>query len=116
MPLAPSKHDIVKSYRDLYRSALWAVQYSSPARYVLKSHLRLAYRSNHASSYNLPKINNTLVFLKHAAKEKGLEHRLLKNLLHVWWWQEQSSRKRKEYVPPRIQDSGDVRNVELTIR
>ncbi|KAL8679369.1 MAG: hypothetical protein Q9186_004335 [Xanthomendoza sp. 1 TL-2023] len=90
------RHVIVKSYRDLYRQALRAVQYSSPARYTLKSHLRLAYRSNGADAFSSPKIENTLLFLKHAAEERGLEHRMLKNLLHVWWWQSQSSKQKKE--------------------
>lgn len=98
MPPAGTKYDIVKSYRDLYRSALRAVQFSSPSRCTLKSHLRLAYRSNDTNAFNPAKVKNTLLFLKHAAEEKGLEHRLLKSLLHVWWWQEISSRQRREYV------------------
>lgn len=91
--------EIVRSYRNLYRHALRAVQYSSPARYTLKSHLRLAYRSNGAEAFCSLKIDNTLLFLKHAAEVRGLEHRLLKSLLHVWWWQSLSSKQRKVYVP-----------------
>lgn len=93
----PNKQEIVKSYRHLYRHALRAIQFSSPGRYTLKSHLRLAYRSNDTTAFDLLKVENTLLFLKHAAEERGLEHRLLKSLLHVWWWQEQSSRQRREY-------------------
>lgn len=96
--------EIVRSYRNLYRHALRAVQYSSPARYTLKSHLRLAYRSNGAEAFNSTRIDNTLLFLRHAAEERGLEHRMLKSLLHVWWWQAQPSRQRKEHVPPFIFD------------
>ncbi|KAL8645065.1 MAG: hypothetical protein Q9210_006916 [Variospora velana] len=96
MPPAASKYDIVKSYRDLYRSGLHAVQFSSPSRYTLKSHLRLAYRSNDTNSFNPVKVKNTLLFLKHAAEQRGLEHRLLKSLLHVWWWQETTSRQRRD--------------------
>lgn len=103
MPPAPSRYDIVKSYRDLYRSALRAVQFSSPSRYTLKSQIRLAYRSNDTESFNPTKIENTLLFLRYAAKERGLEHRLLKTLLHVWWWQEKSSRQRREYVSSILQ-------------
>lgn len=100
MPLSSSKQEILNSYRSLYKGALRAVQFSSPARYTLKSHLRLAYISNDAQSFDPVKIANTLVFLKHAAEERGLEHRLLKGLLHVWWWQEQTSRQKKEYGGP----------------
>lgn len=105
MPLASSNVEIIKSYRDLYRSALRAVQFSSPARYTLKSHFRLAYRSNDANLFDPTKIGNTLVFLKHAAEKRGFEHRLLKCLLHVWWWQDESSRQKKEYVAPLFQRS-----------
>ncbi|KAI4228157.1 MAG: hypothetical protein L6R36_001871 [Xanthoria steineri] len=87
--MSPDRLEIVRSYRNLYRHALRAVQYSSPARYTLKSHLRLAYRSNGAEAFNSTRIGNTLLFLQHAAEERGLEHRMLKSLLHVWWWQAQ---------------------------
>lgn len=97
MPSSPSKHEILHSYRSLYKGALRAVQFSSPARYTLKSHLRLAYISNNAESFDPAKIANTLVFFKHAAEERGLEHRLLKGLLHTWWWQEQTRGRKKEY-------------------
>lgn len=97
MPLSPSKHEIISSYRSLYKGALHAVQFSSPARYTLKSHLRLAYRSNDVESFDRAKIENTLVFFKHAGEERGLEHRLLKSLLHVWWWQERNSTRKIEY-------------------
>ncbi len=92
------RHEIVRSYRSLYRHALRAVQYSSPARYTLKNHLRLAYRGSSVEAFSPARIDNTLLFLKHAAEERGFEHRMLKNLLHVWWWQAQPSRQKKEYV------------------
>lgn len=97
MSLCANKHEIVRSYRDFYRHALRAVQFSSPSRYTVKTHLRLAYRSNTATAFHPSKIANTLLFLKHAAEERGFEHRLLKGLLHVWWWQEQTSRQKREY-------------------
>ena len=92
------RYAIVRSYRSLYRHALRAVQYSSPARYTLKNHLRLAYRGSSVEAFSPIRIDNTLLFLKHAAEERGFEHRMLKNLLHVWWWQAQPSRQKKEYV------------------
>ncbi|MCJ1458874.1 hypothetical protein MMC28_009248 [Mycoblastus sanguinarius] len=87
--------NIVQSYRNLYRHALHAVQYSSPARYTLRSLLRNAYRTKTAADFDAEKIKNTLTFLHYAGKEKGLEHRLLKNLLHVWWW-EANDRKKQD--------------------
>ncbi|KAI4117710.1 MAG: hypothetical protein LQ345_002104 [Seirophora villosa] len=72
MPPAPSRYDIVKSYRDLYKSALHAVQFSSPSRYTLKSQIRLAYRSNDTESFNPTKIENTLLFLR--ARSLSIAH------------------------------------------
>ena len=92
------KCEIVRSYRNLYRHALRAIQYSSPARYTLKNHLQFAYRSNGVEAFSSTRIDNTLLFLRHAAEARGLEHRMLKSLLHVWWWQAQPGRLRKEYV------------------
>ncbi|KAL8712564.1 MAG: hypothetical protein Q9220_003095 [cf. Caloplaca sp. 1 TL-2023] len=94
--MTAGKEQILKSYRNLYRQALRAIQYSSPARYTLKNLLQLAYRRNAREAYNVHKIDNTIVFLKHAAEERGFEHRLLKNLLHMWWWQGQTIKRRRD--------------------
>ncbi|KAL8801443.1 MAG: hypothetical protein Q9182_004460 [Xanthomendoza sp. 2 TL-2023] len=63
---------------------------------ILGRHLRLAYRSNGPEAFSSSKIENTLLFLKHATEERGLEHRMLKNLLHVWWWQIQPKKQHGE--------------------
>lgn len=89
--------EVAGSYRKLYRQALHAVQYSSPARYTVRDHLRLAFRSNAPETFDSSRIANTLLFLKYAADERGLEHRLLKTLVHVWWWQGYRHKQRKEY-------------------
>ena len=89
---------IIHSYRALYRHALQAVQYSSPARQTLRNHLQLAYRNNAPEDFDSFKINNTIEFLQHATRETGLEHRMLKTLLHVWWWQGKSGKYKREYV------------------
>ena len=78
---------IVTSYRNLYRHALRAVQYSSPARFTVRALLRNAYRTGKPTDYDDDKINNTITFLQGAATEKGLEHRIVKNLLLTWWWE-----------------------------
>jgi len=96
--MTASRQQIVRSYRDIYRHALHAVQYSSPARYTVKALLENAYRTGKPTDYNLHRINNTLEFLRGAASEIGIEHRMLKNLLHTWWWEDKNRRHWKEYV------------------
>ena len=76
---------IVGAYRSLYRAGLHAVQYSKPARYVLKRTLDNEFRNNSASKFNKHRVGNTLMFLENAAKTRGVEHRILKNLIHVRW-------------------------------
>ena len=83
--MTPSALDVVRSYRSLYRHALRAVQYSAPARYLLRDEIRHAYRNNGAADFDGQKIENTLEFLRSAAAEKGWAHRIVKNLIHVWW-------------------------------
>ena len=95
--MSVSGPEIVRSYRQLYRYGLHAVQYSAPARYTLKILLENAYRTGNAADYDAKKINNTLTFLEGAAKEKGLEHKIVKNLLHTWYW-EVNRPKRRPYV------------------
>ena len=93
-----TRQQIVRSYRSLYRHALHAVQYSTPARYTLKALLENAYRTGKQEDYDQNRIDNTLLFLHGAASEKGMEHRILKNLLHTWWWETRKQRSWKEYV------------------
>ena len=88
---------IILAYRSLYRSALHAVQYSKPARYIVKDILNNSFRNGSRAEFNAKKIGNTILFLENAAKVKGLEHKILKNLVHVRWWQ-RSNRRRIEYV------------------
>ena len=85
--MAASSQEIVRSYRQLYRRGLHAVQYAAPARYTLKILLENQYRTGNAADFDAQKINNTLTFLEGAAKEKGLEHKMVKNLLHTWYWE-----------------------------
>lgn len=101
--MTPSSQEIVRSYRHLYRHALYAVQYAAPARYTLRILLRNAYRTGNAADFDAQKINNTVTFLEGAAKEKGLEHRILKNLLHTWFWDVNNGKHRKRSVLRRYQ-------------
>ncbi|KAL4722634.1 hypothetical protein ACLX1H_010515 [Fusarium chlamydosporum] len=86
-----STTQITHAYRSLYRNLLKAVQYSTPARYVARDQLRRAFREPGAT-YDERGIKRTNWFLEAAAKEKGMEHRILKNLIRV---QQMRFRKKK---------------------
>ena len=74
--------EIIHAYRHLYRGLLRAVMFSAPARYLARDQLRAAFREKGAQ-LDAQGIRRTLWFLKAAAQERGLEHRILKNLLRV---------------------------------
>ena len=95
--MSPSSQEIVRSYRSLFRYALHAVQYSSPARFTIKDVLETTFRAGNPTDLEPQKIKNTLEFLSCAAKENGLEHKILKSLLFTWWW-ENKNRPTKECV------------------
>jgi len=82
IPMSNPPHlAIIHSYRHMYRALLRAVQFSKPARYVARDQLRDAYRKGQLSNFDSVKIIQTLQFLKGAARERGLEHKILRNLL-----------------------------------
>ncbi|OJD40556.1 uncharacterized protein BKCO1_1000160 [Diplodia corticola] len=77
--------EILRAYRHLYSWGLRAVQYSKPARFTLRDRLRRIFRTNDRAAFDQRRIDNTLEFLRGATRERGLEHRLVKRLIHVWW-------------------------------
>lgn len=79
-----SQTQILHAYRRLLKASLRAIQYAKPARYTALQHLRDAFRLSPASAYDEISITRTLEFLNHAAKTRGLEHRIVKNLVRVW--------------------------------
>jgi hypothetical protein len=79
--------EIVSAYRRLYRAALHAVHYSTPARYQIRTAMRSGFRSQSAEYFNLHRVENTLQFLERARTHTGMEHKILKNILHVRYWQ-----------------------------
>lgn len=95
--MSVSQQQLVLAYRRLYRNGLHAVQYAKPARYTLKQILDQAFRNGTIEDFDATKIGNTILFLQNAAKETGLEHKVLKNLLHVRW-EETSSKRKAEYA------------------
>ena len=82
-----SRKEVILAYRHLYKHLLRAVQYSKPSRYVVQDRIRNAFRNSTIEEYDPARIAKTLEFLEGAAKVRGLEHRILKNLSHVWWEQ-----------------------------
>jgi hypothetical protein len=91
-----SSQRIVHAYRHLYRAFLRAVQYSTPARHVVRDRLRAAFRPPHGGDaaaaaararFNPVSVRRTLTFLEYAARHRGVEHRILKNLLHIRYYE-----------------------------
>ncbi|KAI0974769.1 DUF1763-domain-containing protein [Xylaria arbuscula] len=76
--------NVIHAYRHLYRALLHAVQFAKPARYTARNQLRRAFREKGAH-YDARGIVRTIFFLKAAARERGLEHRVLKNLIMIAW-------------------------------
>lgn len=76
---------VIHAYRHIYRQALKAIRYSTPARHVLRSTMRSAFRSTH--DLDPQKIANTLRFLERATEVRGLEHKIVKNLLLARYWE-----------------------------
>ena len=88
--------DVISAYRTLYRTGLRAVQFSKPARYTLRDIIRKAFRAEPPESFDRDRIGNTVLFLKNAARETGMEHKILKNLLHTRYWDVKYGRKEIE--------------------
>ncbi|KAI1438623.1 DUF1763-domain-containing protein [Xylaria sp. CBS 124048] len=73
---------VIHAYRHLYRGLLHAIQFSKPSRFTARDQLRRAFREKGAT-YDARGIPRTIRFLEAAARERGLEHRVLKNLLLI---------------------------------
>lgn len=81
----PTTLEIIHSYRHFYRALMHAVQYAKPQKYLARDQLRIAYNKGIPADFDTRKINNTLMFLENAARQRGLEHKIVKNLLHTEW-------------------------------
>jgi len=75
---------IIQAYRNLHKQALIAVNYSSPSRNILRDRIRRAFRKGHVSDFDPVRIQNTIQFLRGAAYNHTLEHKVLMSLTHVW--------------------------------
>jgi hypothetical protein len=85
--IPPSKSQLLAAYRALYRESLRAVQYSAPSRFILRDKLRNSFRKEPLHNFDQSRIDRTLEFMRGAALENGIEHKILRNLLHVGYWE-----------------------------
>ena len=61
-----------------------AVKYSVPAKYSVRDKIRLGFLEK-TGSVSQETVDNTVLFLETAAKRKGMEHKLVRNVcLHDW--------------------------------
>jgi hypothetical protein len=90
--------EALRAYRHLYKAALRAVHYSSPAKYQIRDTMRSAFRNGSVETLNRQKVENTLQFLRRAESHAGMEHKILQNLLHVRYWQNQGRRDNRLLV------------------
>ncbi|KAK7978299.1 hypothetical protein PG996_004344 [Apiospora saccharicola] len=77
--------EIIHAYRHLYRGLLHAVQFSKPARYVARDQLRAAFRRDGAV-FDPQGVAITIDFLDAAARSRGPEHKVLKNILMIAYY------------------------------
>lgn len=89
----PRSQAIILSYRHLYRTGLQTIRYAKPARHVLRGIVRSSFRTGSADEFDPKRVVNTLVFLRRASDSVNLEHKVIKNLIHVRYWQQPQIKK-----------------------
>ena len=91
--------EVIHAYRHLLRAGLRAVQFSKPARFAVRDQLRDGFReAASAAELDGQRVRRTVHFFNAAAREKGLEHRILKNLVRVAWERRQSRVSWKKHL------------------
>ena len=104
MSSAVSNAELAKAYRQLYRSGLRAIQFSKPARYVLRDQLRAAFRgqrtrlTSEANNAATPKfdaeaVRRTVWFFNAAAASRETEHHVVQNLLITAFFRRRRAQK-----------------------
>ena len=73
----------IHAYRHLLRGTMAAVSHAYPARIIARDALRTAFRDRGAAPLEAERVKRTLWFLTAAAKERGLEHQVVKNMVAV---------------------------------
>ncbi|KAL1877052.1 hypothetical protein Daus18300_002662 [Diaporthe australafricana] len=92
-----AQEEVIHAYRHLYRAALKAVCFSQPASTVARDQLRRAFRDK-TSTFDKSTIRRTVWFLNNAARERGTEHKIVKNLLFTQFCREDNSRNTWRHV------------------
>lgn len=77
-----SQRELIHSYRHILRNLIRGVNYAGKARAVAVKQLRAAYRDPNGV-YDAEGVKRTVWFLKAAARNNGIEHKILKNLIEV---------------------------------
>ncbi|KAK3989806.1 hypothetical protein QBC44DRAFT_78002 [Cladorrhinum sp. PSN332] len=77
-----SSSELLTAYRKLLRSGLRAVQFSKPSRYIIRDQLRDGFRDT-KNTFEPERIRRTIWFFNAAAADRGMEHKILKNLCRV---------------------------------
>jgi hypothetical protein len=70
-----------------------------PSRFTARDQLRDAFRKEDPSTFNKKRIDRTVEFLKIAARETGLEHKLVKNLIYTAYWRRKSLQVASYHLP-----------------
>lgn len=103
-----AQQEVLHAYRHLYRAALRAVCYSQPASTVVRDQLRRTFRAR-TSTFDKRSVRRTVWFLNNAARERGTEHKIVKNLVltqfhrdeanrNTWRYLTDSNNRKKKYV------------------
>jgi hypothetical protein len=87
-----STPDLLHAYRRLLRAGLRAVQFSQPSSATITAQLRAGFRDP-KGEFDPERVRKTVWFLNAAAQQRGLEHRILKNLCRVQWERESEVRR-----------------------
>ncbi|KAI1093745.1 DUF1763-domain-containing protein [Rostrohypoxylon terebratum] len=82
--------EVIHAYRHLWRGLLHAVQFSTPARYIARDRIRKAFREE--TKLDTRSVNRTVRFLEAAARMRGLEHTIVKNMMLTGYYRYFDSR------------------------
>jgi hypothetical protein len=88
-----SQKELVQAYRSLYRAALHAVRHATPAKYQIRDTMRAAFSPESKETFDARRVKNTVEFLERAGAQTGLEHKILRNIVHVRYWQSAARKK-----------------------
>ncbi|KAG6360316.1 hypothetical protein INS49_011373 [Diaporthe citri] len=86
-----AQEEVLHAYRHLYRAALRAVCYSQPASTVVRDQIRRTFRDR-TSTFDKRTVRRTVWFLNNAARERGTEHKIVKNLLLTQFYRDKANR------------------------